>query len=135
MESRYQLVAEAHQWAIDKLVVGERFGALLVSNHSSGKKMTRYDLASQEDALAACERELASALSDANEYALVYDALLKSKEGTAPALVFRMERRGGAGAAQFAQRYQLKKKLLVGSVSYVPLEDFQPLGAGPAWLV
>ncbi len=97
--------------------------------------MTRYDLPTQEDALAACERELSSGLSDAIEYALVYDALLKSKEGTTPALVFRMERRSGAGAAQFAQRYQLKKKLLVRSVSYVPLEDFQPLGAGPAWLV
>jgi len=135
LEPRYQLVADAHQWAIDKLVAGERFTALLVSSHPSGKKMTRYDLPTAEDALAACERELAFELGDAIEYAFVYDALLKSCDSTTPALVFRLEQRGGAGAAQFAQRYRLRKKLLSSALVFAPLEEFQPLAAGSAWLI
>ena len=134
LESRYQLVADAHQWAIDKLIAGERFTALLVSSHPSGKKMTKYDLPTAEAALAACERELAAELGDAIEYAFVYDALLKSGDHTAPALVFRLEQRGAVGAAQFAQRYHLKKKVLARGLTFVPVEEFQPLSAGPAWL-
>jgi len=64
-----------------------------MSSHLSGKKMTRYDLPTTEAALAACERELASELGDAIEYAFVYDALLKSGDRTAPALVFHLVER------------------------------------------
>jgi hypothetical protein len=134
VDPKYQLVADAHQWAINKLSAGEHFQGLLVSNHPSGKMMTKYDFATVEEAIARCERELSNELSDATEYAFVYDALFKQGESTVPVLVFRMEGQGAADAAQFVQRYQVKKKFLSSTLAYKALEEFQPMAAGRRWL-
>ena len=128
------LVADAHQWAIIKVSAGERVQGLLVSNHPSGKKMTKYDLATTEEAIARCEQELSGELSDATEYAFVYDALSKQGEKLVPVLVFRMESRGAVAAAQFAQRYQVKKRFFSGKSYFEALEEFQPMAAGARWL-
>ena len=79
-DPKYQLVAEVHEWAINKLTTGEPFQGLLLSTHPDGKKMSKYELATTEAALARCEAELSSELSDATSYAFVYDALLKQDD-------------------------------------------------------
>jgi hypothetical protein len=78
---------------INKFIAGERFTAPLMSSHLSGKKVTRYDLPTTEAALAAYERDLASELGGVIKYAFVDDALLKSGDRTAPALVFHLVER------------------------------------------
>lgn len=134
VDPKYLLVAEAHQWATKKLSAGERFQGLLVSNHPSGKKMTKYELATAEETIARCEHELSTELADATEYAFVYDALSKQGDKLVPILVFRMEARGASAAAQFSQRYQLRKKLLSSKLAFAAQEEFQPMPAGPCWL-
>jgi hypothetical protein len=134
VDPKYLLVADAHQWAINKLAAGEPFQGLLVSNHPSGKKMTKYELATIEEALSRCEYELSGELADASEYAFVYAALSKEGEKLVPILVFRMEQRGAAAAVEFAQRYQLKKAFFTRELTFKALEDFRPMGAGLCWL-
>lgn len=133
-QSRYELVANAHEWAISKLCAGEHVQGLLVSNHPNGKQMTKYEFETTEASLARCQAELSGELADATEYAFVYSALLKDGNDTTPVLVFRMEQRGAHAASQFIQRYVLKKRFLSSRLKFTPLEDFQAQPAGTPWL-
>lgn len=133
-QSRYELVANAHEWAIAKLCAGEPVQGLLVSNHPNGKQMTKYEFETTEAALARCQAELSGELADATEYAFVYGALFKDGNDIAPVLVFRMEQRGAQAAAQFTQRYVLKKRLFSGRLEFRALEDFKAQPAGAPWL-
>jgi hypothetical protein len=132
--TKYELVANVHDWAKNKLCAGERMQVLLVSNHPDGKRMSKYEFQTLEEALDRCQAELAGDLSSAMEYALVYDAFLKDGENTQPALVFRMEDRESLVAAQFVQRYELRKGFFSSKTTYRPLHDFRALAGGPKWL-
>lgn len=117
-----------------KLEAGEGFSALLVSDHTSGKKMTKYVEDSVEAALRRCEEELNGELGDALRYALVFDARTQIEGELKPMLVFQMEERGQEASVQFAQLYQLKKKFFSAALKFHPLEDFRAIGRGKPWL-
>ena len=117
-----------------KLCAGGTVQGLLVSNHPDGKKMTKYEFETTEASLARCQAELSGELADAFEYAFVFSAFLKEGNDRVPVLVFRMEQRGAPAAAQFTQRYLLKKRLFSSRSKFSPLEDFQAQPAGKPWL-
>jgi hypothetical protein len=133
-DPKYLLAADVHQWIVRKLVAGEGFSVLLVSNHPTGKKMTTYQRDTVEEALAQCRSELSSSLADATAYALVFDARTKIGNEMQPMLVLQVEQRGVGASTQFAQRYELRRKWLSSSKRYASLEEFRVLGRGESWL-
>ena len=133
-DPKYALVADVHQWIIAKLTTGEGFSVLLASNHPSGKKLTKYQHDSVEEALAQCKNELSSVLLDASAYALVFDTRTMVSHKLEPMLMFQMEDKPGRAAIQFAQRYEWRKKFLSKALEYKPLEEFRATGRGEPWL-
>lgn len=128
------LLADVHDWAAQKLVVDEAFTLLLMSIHPSGKKLTKYDLDSIDEALARCREELYGELSDATGYALVYQSNENEVVTSTPALVFQTELRGAGAHEQFMQSFQLKKKWFSKAREFVPCEDIKVVCHGAPWL-
>lgn len=127
------LLADVHDWAAQKLVAEEAFTLLLMSIHPSGKKLTRYDLNSVEEALTQCREELYGELRDATGYAFAYQANANERMTSTPALIFQTELRGAGAHEQFVQSFRLKTKWFSKACEFVPCEDIRVVNHGAPW--
>ena len=96
-----ELMKMAVSWLIRKIEAEESFSAILLSEHPDGRKGTLYQLDSVEEAFAKSEEDLAKHLSDAEAYALVFDAWLRDEKRT-PVILCRVEEQGMESQYQFA---------------------------------
>lgn len=117
-----ELMRVAVLWLIRKIEAEEPFSAIVLSEHPSGRKGTLYQLDSVEEAFAKSEEDLKKHLSDAERYALVFDAWLIDVKRT-PVIICRVEEQGMKSQYQFALPYEFDNNQQGKSVK--PTSDFQ----------
>ena len=131
---KYALVEVVHDWVKQKLEAGEGFSVLLATNHSDGKRLTKYTYDTVELALQRCEEELKNELADASGYSFVFDARTKIENKLVPMLIFQMEENGQGTSTNFSQKYEMKKRFFSTKLKFHAYEDFQPMGQNKPFL-
>lgn len=119
------LMRMAASWLIRKIEDEDVFSAVMLSEHPDGRKASIYRLDSAEEAFARSEKDLATHLSDAEAYALVFDAWLRDEKRT-PVIICRVEEQGMQSQYQFALLYELETVQEGKKVN--PTSDFQFAG-------
>ncbi len=121
----YELMKMSTVWIIRKIEAEEPFSAIMLSNHPEGRKGTLYQLDSVEEAFAKSEVDLTTHLSDAEAYAIAYDAWFTGGKRT-PVILCRVEESGMKSQRLFALPYELKSKRTGKTVNAA--SGFQYLG-------
>jgi hypothetical protein len=98
------------EWVIRKLEGEEYFSAIMVSKHPNGKKSSIYKLDSLEETFARSERDLTEHLSDAEGYAIAYDAWLVKDGEQITAVACRVEELGMKSQCEFALIYDIQEE-------------------------
>ena len=132
--NQQDLVDAALDWITSKIEASEGFSVLLVSLHSEGKKGTKYSLETVEEGLVACRADLQRDLSDASEYALVYDARIElEKGGVTPVFIVRTESRMNSKTVQCIAPYRLEES--GGAKEVILADDPQLFEVEERWLL